>query len=183
MLIKKFKINKKRLIRKAEFVNGFDYRGTKSGMLSLYKNPTGREIEEAIDESRFNSVRGVILENGETYCWNGDILHDSLPYEANVPVNGNVFRFACESNRWIFDLHGDFTFEEGIKAFSEHILELEKFGKLNGSLQFYFASDTGKTFEKLDGVMSAHSDSVTFSGIENLNKALNALEQKRLELE
>ena len=33
-------------------------------MLSLYKNPTRREINEARDESRFNSVNGVILENG-----------------------------------------------------------------------------------------------------------------------
>ena len=33
-------------------------------MLSLYKNPTRREINEARDESRFNSVHGVILENG-----------------------------------------------------------------------------------------------------------------------
>ena len=46
------------------FLNDFDYRSTESGMLSLYKNPTRREIKEARDESRFNSVRGVILENG-----------------------------------------------------------------------------------------------------------------------
>ena len=113
MLFEKIKINKKRLIRKAEFVDGFQHRDAETGMVSLYKNPTDSEISEAKAESMFKAIRGVILENGEIYCWNGDILHDDMSSKTKISMDGNVFRFACENNRWIFDLHDDIPFEIG----------------------------------------------------------------------
>ena len=94
MLFEKIKINKKRLIRKAEFVDGFQHRDAEIGMVSLYKNPTDSEINEAKAESMFKAIRGVILENGEIYCWNGDILHYDMSSKAKIPMDGNVFRFA-----------------------------------------------------------------------------------------
>ena len=38
----------------------------------------------------------------------------------NVPVDGDVFRFACEGDStWIFDLHRSQTYEEGFKRLVE----------------------------------------------------------------
>ena len=103
MLFKKIKINK-RLIRKAEFLDGFECNNTRNNFLSIYINPTGREIMQAKAESRYGSIRGLIMADGTSYCWCGDVLHDKLPSGANLPVNsGDAFRFACEGH-WIFDL-------------------------------------------------------------------------------
>ena len=145
MLFEKIKINKKRLIRKAEFVDGFQHRDAETGMVSLYKNPTDSEISEAKAESMFKAIRGVILENGEIYCWNGDILHDDMSSKTKISMDGNVFRFACENNRWIFDLHDDIPFKIGFELCNNHKSTLERFGNINKSLQFFF----GYTFQPL----------------------------------
>lgn len=176
MLFEKIKINKKRLIRKAEFVDGFQHRDAETGMVSLYKNPTDSEISEAKAESMFKAIRGVILENGEIYCWSGDILHDDMSSKAKISMDGNVFRFACENNRWIFDLHDDIPFEIGFELCNNHKSTLERFGNINKSLQFFFGYDSGNQFENLENVMSARATCVTFSGIDQLNNFLNNLQ-------
>ena len=57
LTMKIMKIKKiKRLIKKAEFVDGIKTDSTNSGMLSIYKNPTSKEIEEAKSESNSESI-------------------------------------------------------------------------------------------------------------------------------
>lgn len=175
MLLKKFKIIKKRLIKKAEFIDAYiDTSNTAYGMLSIYKNPTDSEVTQAKEESNYaSSIRGTI--SGEdSYCWAGSVLHDRLPKKATIPVKGKkVFRFACENNnQWIFDLQEFSTFEEGFNEAIKNEDKLSKFGDLNGQLDFFFASDTGKEYAKY-GIGECHSDQIYFSGIKEVKEIVN----------
>lgn len=177
MLFKKIKINK-RLIKKAEFLDGFECNNTRNNFLSIYINPTGREIMQAKAESRYGSIRGLIMSDGTVYCWCGDVLHDDLPRGADLPVNsGDAFRFACEGD-WIFDLHQSCTFAEGIKKFKNLIGVLSKFGDLDGCfLQFYFASDSGYDYKKyVDDLDDIGSTDIEFDSIDAIDELIRRID-------
>ena len=156
----------KRLIKKAEFINGFEERSLESGMLSIYKNPTSQEIKEAMEESDYkDSVRGIISQDGTEYCWAGSILHASLPTEANLPINDS-FRFAYDGGIWIFDLNKKMTFKEGMEKFIEYKDKLSKYGDMTDELTFWYALDSSKYYREYDekGVARFSSDSIGIFG-------------------
>ena len=148
--MKIMKIKKiKRLIKKAEFIEGIESGLTNSGMLSIYKNPTAKEIEEAKSESYGTSIRGVILDDGTKYCWNGIMLHDEMPKDF---VPNEAFRFAYEYNEWIFDLHRYFSIEQGMKKCLELKSTLQQFGNFaqNDYITIFYPSDNGLEYRKYD---------------------------------
>ena len=175
MLFKKIKISKcfnsTRLVKKAEFLGGFETPFADDNFLSVYMNPTGREIEEAKGESSHGSIRGVINEDGTTYCWNGDILHNQLPTESGVNVGGSgLLRFAFDNREWIFDLHFRTTFNEGFKKVIKHENILSNFGDLNADLCFFYADDDGLDYLGQNNIYLANDNMVIFKGIENLKQ-------------
>ena len=181
MLFKKIKINK-RLIRKAEFLDGFECSNTRNNFLSIYINPTGREIMQAKAESRYGSIRGLIMSDGTSYCWCGDVLHDKLPSGANLPVNsGDAFRFACEGD-WIFDLHKTCTFAEGIKKFQSLTGKLSEFDSLNsGMLLFYFGTDSGYDYSKyVEDLNLLSKITVEFNSVEEVNELIERIDNNIL---
>ena len=181
MLLKKIKINK-RLIKKAEFLNGFCCDRTRDNFLSIYINPTRKEINEAKDESNYDCIRGLIMADGTTYCWNGEVLHDNLPSEADLPVNSkDAFRFAYEGD-WIFDLHSSCTFIEGIRKFKTLIGELNKFGNVNtGMLSFFYGSDRGDNYsEYVEDEDSVSSVSVEFNCIEEMDELIKRIDNNNI---
>ena len=139
----------KRLIKKAEFADGIESGLADSGMLSIYKNPTSKEIEEARSEAYGHTIRGTIFNDGTIYCWNGILLHDEAPKQFTP---NESFRFAYEYNEWILDLHRYFTFEQGINKLLELRQTLQQFGDFGQEdyLTFFYSSDEGLEYKKFD---------------------------------
>lgn len=173
-MLKKIKINKySRLIKKAEFLGGFETPFTEDHFLSVYINPTNREIEEAKNESSYKSIRGIINEDGTVYCWNGDILHTQLPTESGINISGsNLLRFSFEKNKWIFDLHFRTRFHDGFEKVIKYENILNNFGDLNGELNFFYADDYGSEYSGQEFIESTGTNSIMFKGVNNLKQYL-----------
>jgi hypothetical protein len=62
-----------RLIKKSEIYDGLNYY---SNYYEVYKNPSDKEIGEIRKQSPTGSIRGLIYDNGDTYIWPGEILHN-----------------------------------------------------------------------------------------------------------
>jgi len=140
----KNKKQKERLKRKkAEFLDGFTEEFTEQYM-EVYKDPSFREINEVKKQDEYNSIRGVILDDGTIYCWPGSIVHTQINQYLNVPVN-NVFRFAFEEN-WIIDLHKVFTKEQGLEMIKKYESILSKFGNIRADYFIYEPSDVSERY-------------------------------------
>ena len=167
----------KRLIKKAEFVEGIESDDTYSGMLSIYKNPTAKEIEEAKSESNLNSIRGTI-NNGVIYCWNGSLLHSNV-YEEFVPEESFRFAYEPKYSEWIFDLHDHFTFKQGMNKFLELKSTLQQFGNFgeNDEIIFFYASDDSNKYTKFNNSNSSidamSSDCISFPDINYAENFIN----------
>lgn len=171
----------KRLVKKAEFVDGLDLGRTYSGMLSVYKNPTDKEIKEAKDDGFDYSIRGTILEDGTIYCWSGSVLHNEVPKQY---APDSSFRFAYDWCGWVFDLHKKFTFEQGMNKFLELKQILSRFGELEGHcLGFYFASDDGYLYKKFNNensqIDTLQSDCVLFSSLQTAEHFINYMNSQK----
>lgn len=90
----------KRLIRKAEIYDGFDY---KDEYYEVYINPTSSEIETVRKADTYNSIRGIIDQSNNKYIWIGNIGHASINKYINNPIPTDYFRFAYD-NGFTIDL-------------------------------------------------------------------------------
>ena len=181
---KKTTKNKSRLKRYAEFFDGFESKCTNSGMISVYKNPTYSEIEEAKSETNEGSIRGVILEDGTVYCWNGVELHTEMPSQFHPD---NSFRFAYDNDydEWIFDLHNYYTFYDGFCAMLDNISILKQFGQ-DSMCTFFYASDNGLEYKQIDTdnrVESFSSSAITFTNFDNVEVFVDDIDIYRSEQE
>lgn len=180
--MKIMKIKKmKRLIKKSEFTDGIKTDITSSGMVSIYKNPTLKEIEEAKSEMFGDNIRGTILEDGTIYCWNAVMLHKNMPKQY---VPNESFRFAYDGD-WILDLHGHYSFEQGMKKCLELKSTLQQFGDVDGLVTFYFASDSGKNYRKFDIeeqiAITIEEDFITFINMDAISDFIDIMNNERID--
>ena len=108
----------KRLIKQCEIISGTNDYGK---YMELFINPTYREIDIVFDESQYGSVRGLIYDDGTTYIWPGDILHNNVNNAfrgANLDIN--QFRFSYDNGLQI-DLHQKWTYEKGKEILDQHM--------------------------------------------------------------
>lgn len=70
----------KRLIKKAEFLKDINFNGNKTVL--VYKNPTGREVDDIINEGA-KSLRVFVDSNGDTYCWDSETSHEDMKSKLN----------------------------------------------------------------------------------------------------
>lgn len=136
----------KRLLRKADFFAGFiNY---KNETMSIYINANAKEVLEILNESKYNSIRGVIYNDGTEYCWPGDVTHLNLNDYDLIDINGNPieidiyqFRFAYENGDWIFDGSRKYTMEQLIELIIKYSDKLNKYGDLNGNINFGYTKN------------------------------------------
>lgn len=84
--------NKSRLKKNAQFYN---YKDIRKKAILVYINPTGREVDELIDECPYSDVRGFLHSDGTTYAWDGQFLHSEVKKyfpEINSPVHFDITR-------------------------------------------------------------------------------------------
>ena len=146
----KLKKSQKRLVKKAAFFDSYDDDDAKYGFVSIFENPTSTDISEAKEEGgNTDAIRGIIADNGITYCWTGIALHSDIPRNIGIDMDAGL-RFAYESGEWIIDLNRNMTFEEGIRRVSDNMQELLKFGSIEGKVGIFFGSDNEHDYEKYD---------------------------------
>jgi len=134
----------KRLIRKAEIYDGFNYG---NNYVEVFKNPTASEIEAVRELDPYNSIRGVIDRSGDKYIWIGEIEHFSINKYMNNQIPTNYFRFAYYGEGWMFyeSGHGNkMMLEEFKKIISDNLDFLSQIGSLNVSLTVMGLSDCDK---------------------------------------
>lgn len=153
-------------------------------MISLYKNPTSREISEAKSESWNGSIRGII-DGNDIYCWRGDILHDQLEEylekenKSNIfsPTDGFRFSYDESNSSWIFDIHYIMTYVEFFSEIKNQSSTLKNFGDLTGEINLYYA-DEGPQYEFADyniselnscGIELNNSSITLFNGINSID--------------
>lgn len=169
-----------RLKKISEFLDGVEY--CRGEMISLYKNPTSREIDEAKSEAWNSSIRGII-DGNDIYCWRGDILHDQLEQyleeESKLlfsPTDGFRFSYDKSNSSWIFDIHYIMSYVEFFSEIKNHSSTLKNFGDLTGEINLYYA-DEGPQYEFEDYNISElnscgielNSSSITlFNGINSI---------------
>lgn len=71
----------KRLIKKSEFFNAFNY-GVK--YYEIFKNPTSSEFN-IIKKDYGESLRGIVTANGDLYIWSSEVLHDKAIGMGGIP--------------------------------------------------------------------------------------------------
>lgn len=145
----------KRLIKKSEF---FDYyKDTEDNQTyEVFINPTNEQIQKVKKQSGYDSIRGVIYDDGTLIVWPGHVLHDFINrqlYEKNIDVN-NTLRFSYEGNKgWIFDSHKMWETKELSKKIKEHEQQLNKIGDLNQKIFIFNSTDrdpSGFYFNQMD---------------------------------
>lgn len=175
------KIVAKRLIKKAEFYEGVEG-FTDSGMLSIYKNPTGREIDEARKESSEpNAIRGIITSDGTEYCWAGSILHSWVGKWSDFPVDGpDLYRFAFDNGEWLFDLNMDRTFKESLQLFTQYKDKLSRYGDMSADFVFWNGSDEGTDYEEFndDDIVELDTEAIVSKSVDNVEKFLDRINEK-----
>lgn len=119
----------KRLIKKAELydtvtIDGINFEGE---YYNVYKNPSSNEIKEIYNKD--NVTRGVILDNGDMYIWDGIIFHDIM--WANSIINVDQFRFAYNKSWWNFNPHDKYTAEQMKEMIVKYEDKLSNIGNLN----------------------------------------------------
>ena len=129
---------------KSELIDGFLNDNVTS---FIYKNPTSSEIKNIIKDSEYQSIRGVIYNDGTEICWDGCIEHKDInnytkKENINIDVD-NTFRFAIDTV-WIFDLHKKYTFKEGLELIVKYEDKLYNYDYLSTNIDVYYASDTDK---------------------------------------
>ena len=130
----------KRLIRKAEIYDGFDY---KDIYYEVYKNPTASEIQAVKKADTYSSIRGVIDQNGDKYIWIGEMGHYSINRYINNQIPTNYFRFAY-SNYWIIDLKrmgANIDSNECKKIIKDNLDFLSQIGNINSPVDIMGLTD------------------------------------------
>jgi len=148
----------KRLI-KSEFLDGINTKNrweSQNSYIQIFINPTSDEINEVKNDSRDNSVRGIII-NDNIYIWDGSILHDYLNY-SNFDIN-NGFRFAYY-DEWEFNTLHKYSYKEAYDIIMKYKNFFEQIGSLNKDLVIGYTSDED-------------NNEATFKGINNLEKFVN----------
>lgn len=140
---------KNKFNKKAELFTGFYEefdKENKENYLEVYKNPTSKEIADIKKQDEYDSVRGVILNDGTIYAWPGMVVHDQINslIDTNIPIS-NVLRFSFEEN-WIIDLHGMFTKEEGLELMRKNESILSQFGNVQAEYFIYHSSDVDESY-------------------------------------
>lgn len=140
----------KRLIKKNEFIDGFNHG---DNFRSIYKNPTSGEISKIRDEDEYNSIRGVIYSDGTSYIWSGSILHDFInkfDIVEKIDVD-NSFRFAYEPSSdqaWIIDVQNKYTVSEANDIIKKNIDFLSKIGDTSKKMFIHNSSDQAIDFDE-----------------------------------
>lgn len=103
---------------KAEFYKDIKVKnGRKNTEVLIYKNPNGREFDQLLDFSDVGTIRGFILNDGTSYMWAEDVLHDTILMkspEINSPVHvvfktGSVEIFITPEIKTAQDLYNYLT--------------------------------------------------------------------------
>jgi len=128
----------KRLIKKSEIADGID---VDNEYYEVYENPTNDEIVETKKQDGYNSIRGVILNNGTVYTWPGHILHKDINKFTNINIDVDQFRFAYDGGNWIIDAHKKYSLEEVIDLTLKYESILQNIGDINKIFEFYWCSD------------------------------------------
>ena len=76
--------------------------------ITIFKDPTAKEIRDIKNSSEDGIIRGVIS-NNDIYIWDGNVLHYKLQYPGIDIENG--FRFSTGIDEWEFN-NGDHTLKE-----------------------------------------------------------------------
>ena len=130
----------KRLIRKAEIYDGFNY---KDIYYEVYKNPTASEIQAVKKADTYSSIRGVIDQNGDKYIWIGEMGHYSINRYISNQIPTNYFRFAY-SNYWIIDLKrmgANINSNECKKIIKDNLDFLSQIGNINSPVDIMGLTD------------------------------------------
>lgn len=151
----------KRLIKKAEFYLNFKDR--EKNYHEVFINPTLNEINETKQENNYNSVRGVIYEDGTIIIWSGSIIHDHINNYIDQSIGvSNGFRFAYEGHdNWSFDGYQTLTAQQIYSKIIENINFLEKIHSLDSGILLRNGIDfempiTAFDIEHLDKKMKRH---------------------------
>ncbi|MFW6015135.1 MAG: hypothetical protein ACOCRK_01705 [bacterium] len=123
-----------KLIKKAEFVSGFNY---EDDYYEIFANPTVNELYNIRQQSQpYPSIRGVIYDDGYFMAWAGTIMHDKISTKVSISLNG--MRFACYPNSWVIDGGGQYNnFTEIAEKIVEHKNILSKIGNINNHFNIY----------------------------------------------
>lgn len=125
----------KRLIKKSKIYDGFKY---KNKYYEVFKNPNLNEVREIKKFDSDNAIRGVILDNKDTYIWSANILHDINKVVSNK-IDINQFRFAYEPGiGWIIDAHNSYDFDGITDLIIEYEDILYDIGDIDYDFNIYF---------------------------------------------
>jgi len=105
--------------------------------VEIFINPTPQDIKKVNKLDRV--IRGVILDNGEVYIWDGVNSYNGMSNYINI----DEFRFALDSiEGWTFNGHGKYTVEELKKMIIKYEDKLSSIGNLNLPFTLQGSDDT-----------------------------------------
>ena len=135
--------------RKNEFTDDYDYE-------EIFKNPNSIEIKSIKNENNGN-IRGVILDNGDIYIWNGYILHPSINHNIDI----SQFRFAYEPGCWLIDAHNKYTLKDIIQIIESHKPQLSQIGNFEEGWDIVYCKDSDPpvaTLEEIKKMLGENND-------------------------
>lgn len=156
--------------RLKKFAKYYNYIEDGDNILFIYKDPSGREVDNMLSESSHNVIRGFLHSDGTTYSWDGDYLHEFVI--KNIPEIKSNVHIEISSNKLTVFLDGINNADElnsylsklnlsiyGLNMSSQLIIDYNYYGAKNDEI-YNLLNDSsnptiGEFFDLLNGKIAS----------------------------
>lgn len=140
----------KRLIKKSEFYTSFK---RNDEYYEVFINPTDNEVNFVRENSPYNSIRGVVYDDGTLIIWQSEIIHMFINKytDKQIKINDGVLRFDYNpQSGWDFDGYFYFTKDQLKKQILKHKSILKRVGDISKQMTMGLCSDSEDEREKFE---------------------------------
>jgi hypothetical protein len=136
----------KRLIKKAIIYEGFNNDDYGDDVYyEVFKNPSAREISDTLNNDHYESIRGVIYNDGTIYIWPGSFVHDDINSHLKNAIDiNNGLRFSWDGSCWTIDCAHQYSTEQAKQLIKDNKSVLDRIGNINREFFLFFTNDGKK---------------------------------------